>query len=769
MATLEVLVQGRGTDKGLNRYLKKSTKQADLLGAALDRLAARDKTTGRTLVRMTKQADALTSSLTRLASQAKATDKAIGGMGRGGSRRRKGGEATTTTVADGEGRRTRRRRLVDFGDSAAARAGSERERRAARRGNSMSADERALLRARRRGEQRAQRELDAEADVRLGRTTDAGRSGRRGRRGKRGLHGNMDLAGDAASAAQEWRHFGGEVRGGIEASVSSFMDYEKAIADVTTVTEEIPVDQIKQITTDAVREFGGLPTDQVAAFYEIVSAGATDAKSATEQLTQANILAIGGQAEAADAVLAISKGVSNFKEQGATATEVADSLFVAVQKGQANITQMARALPRVAQAASATGLSLDETNAALAVLSLKSPTAEEGATNLKAALSNIQKPTKAAREEAKRLGIDFSVAGVKAAGGFDKFLLKLRASEKFNDNSLAKLFDSSDARAAVGALMSDMEGYQSTLDAMGNKEGQAAKAYDKMADTNAQKAEKLKAEWELLKITAGEALIPALSELGKQVGPILKNVTQWIKDNPKLAGTIAKVALGVAGLSMVLGPVISGVSLLTSTLGLGQGAFAALGPAAGGAGKALGAIAAKIGPAGGLYAAAAVGAFALGAAFGTWLDNKFGISDFLADTVGHMTGLNQEMRRLERATPSKIQHEGRSDEQVLLDQRQRLLDDLAAKKKLAGDAWIDPGDVKAGLLEQAQGDLRNFDRANAEKLGLSDTERFDNAGLSDAINRLTEAVGVLKQPDPNRGAPALATWTGPSLDAGVFG
>lgn len=809
MATVDILVQGKAKDAGAGRFLARLGKSADKLAESLDKLVLRDKPMSRFFDRQTKQAERLATALERAA-------KATGKLG-AAERKLSGGTATKRRPrgAAAGGAASPPPSDPDDGEAKArARAGSDREARARRRARELDAEESVTRRARKRGEDRARKELEAEAAAKLGgggggggrgRGDEEGSARRRRRRGGR----LMDFAGDAASAAAEWRAFGSTMQEGLGASIDAARSYETAIADVTTVTELIPEEQIIAITTAATKEFGGKPVAQAQALYEVVSAGATDAATATEQLTQANILAIGGQAEVEDAVLALSKGVSNFKAQGATATEVADGLYVAVQKGQTDVTGMARALPRVAQAASSVGLSLDETNAALALLSLKSPTAEEGATNLKAALSNLQKPTKMARLEAARLGIDFSVAGLKAMGAamaqqkyaeklgvsvdalteqqkaeaesvvgkqdaFGAFLMKIRASKKFNDNTLAKLFDSSDARAAVGALIDDMGGYQDSLDAMKHKEGAAAKAYGKMADTTAQKSARMEAEFELLKIEAGQALIPTLLDLGKELMPIIRDVTRWIKENPELASTIGKVAIAVVVLSTVGTALVSGFSLVSSTLAMGSSAAGLFGVGAAKAGKGLATMASSAGGANIGLGALVVTSYAFGAAIGSWLDKDGDVSDFFADALAKATGLNDELERAEELTPKTIRHEGLSEKQVLLGQRERLQQavDLAREGTKGTATPLDfitelsgTQDIKDAEYRRAMADLSRFDAQHAKDLGISDASSWADSGdIAQNLAGMVRAVEGVADALASRREPG---WMGPSAEAGL--
>jgi len=77
-------------------------------------------------------------------------------------------------------------------------------------------------------------------------------------------------------------------------------------------------------------------------------------------------------------------------------------------------------------------------------------------------------------------------------------------------------------------------------------------------NTTAGRIRKLKAESGILAIELGEALLPAISDLLKEILPVVKSITEWARRNPGLVTTISKLALGMSALSFAA----SGVSFL---------------------------------------------------------------------------------------------------------------------------------------------------------------------------------------------------------------
>jgi len=776
MAKLNVILEAKAKDRGTRKYLRDLTKLADQYTESLNRAVAASRQMG---------------DLPSLP-----TLPAGGGRGRGG----RGGGRRAPAREDrprrrrreprGDGRRARLERDFDRALTTAvkeakaqARAMDRQEklaRKAARNIENLSDAQLVEIETQKEINRRRRRAAKAAAKEKLGRDPTLKRGGSR-----------LEFAENLAVVSGEFEQAGARIEEGVRGSFDAFKDYEKGIVEISTLTDEIPVDKIRQITSDAAEQFGGLPTDQTAAFYSIVSAGATSAAEAQEQLTFANKLAIGGVASQEEAVLAISKSVANFKNQGETAATAADSLFTAVKRGQTTVAEMARALPAVAQAASDSGLSLDETNAAIAVLSTRFPSAKEGATALRQALANISKPTKGAREEAKRLGIDFSTAGIEAAGGLEEFILKLRAAEKFDENTLAKLFDSTEARAAVGGLINGMEDYRSVLADMEKKQGASDQAFAKMSETSAQKAKQLEAQWELLKIQAGEALVPALQSIAEELGPFLAGLTDFVRDNPKVVGQLAKLAIGAAVFARAAAGVSSALSMWNALAGVSMTKMGGLSGAvdkvgasssktsklAGGMQKTMGALPAVF-----------VGAQLAILAFNAVLDAA---QKPLEEYENAIKRVEQEQQNI---SFKDEQGKEKSDEQLLLERRNRLIAVVNASRKAESEARVGGVDDDANLLQksiggyagllnqvtgvqddlqrqrqQAERDLERFDEQYAAQIGLSEEQTFEREGgglfdegsMLDMMRRNAEANEKIAENTAGK-----QWWEGPSMEAG---
>lgn len=785
MATLNVILEGRSRDRGLKKYLRDSAKLAEDLAVNVDRAAS----AGRRLSNVQYESPR---------GRGRGATQAGGPAGAAapGARQPRAGRTSSDRAAKEFDRALEQSVKAARAQGKALDRQAKAQERAAKHIDNLSKEQLVAVELTRETNRRRRAEARSIAQKQLGPDPNARpSSGRGGGGSRRGAFGQaVDVGSKIAIVGNEFDQFGARAEQGIRASYDAFADYEHKLTEISTITDDVSLKQIDAITKGAVAEFGGEPLKQAEALQKVMSLGATSASDAQAQLMAANKLGIAGSANVADSVMAISKAVSNFK--GVDAQEAADAMFAVTQASSAEVGDLAQALPRVAAGASIAGLTLQETVGTIGQLSNKLPDANQAVTGMIQMLSNIQKPTKRAREEARRIGIDFSVAGIEAAGGWEEFLLKLRSAEKFDENTLAKLFDSSEARIAVAAITEDMEGLRKNLEAQEGAAGGTEKAYAKMTDTAAHKAAKLEGQWELLKIQAGEALIPALTELSKELGPIIKDISEWMKYNPGLIRDLGGLAIKLAIAGKAAG-------VLSSALSMGAGIF--------GAGKAITEFGVDAEVAGGKAEKSArkmskMGQAARGLKAGMLIATG-AIAVFQAALDQASESIDREQARLDKlhADLNEIKFKDEKGQDIaesdlMMKRRQRLVDDVNAKRQQAYAAsgqragtQMRNGNIiegyktgiggvvnnLTGVTEdaerqalQAELDLQRFDEEYGGRLNIDEQDRFRaSASLFTEADSLGELTQLLREQLVETKAIAANTsqqqGLGPSMEAGL--
>jgi hypothetical protein len=93
----------------------------------------------------------------------------------------------------------------------------------------------------------------------------------------------------------------------------------------------------------------------------------------------------------------------------------------------------------------------------------------------------------------------------------------------------------------------------------------------------------LKGSFQGVTMSIASALVPVITSLVDKVSSVATKIKDWMKEHPKLAGTITKIVLAIGGLMAVLGPLVmilpalvSGFTLLIGPIGLVIAAVAGL-------------------------------------------------------------------------------------------------------------------------------------------------------------------------------------------------
>lgn len=438
------------------------------------------------------------------------------------------------------------------------------------------------------------------------------------------------------------------------------MDFETGMAKVSTIadTSKASMDQLKHGVVDLSNKTGASTKDLNEALYQSISAGVDTAKS-VDFLNVAVKAAKGGFSDTATAVDGLSTVLNSYGLAAKDANKIANQMLITQNKGKTDFNQLASAVGKVTPVAAALGIKTEELFSSLATTTAQGLATAESVTALKAAMSNIIKPSKEASEAAEALGINFSVSAVKSKGwiGFlgdvkDKLkqaspeFAKLSSQFEVNSKKLgeleksgkkgsaeykqlskankqltkdleqmakmadspvsafAQMFGSVEGLNSILMLTSEngMQLYNDTMKEMANNTGALDDAYNKMSETTAEKFNK-----------ALNKLKNSGMELGVKLLPILEKFAQFLSNladkfsrlSPKQQDFIIKAGFMAAALGPLLsigGRLFSGVSKLaggiktiTALFGTAQAATAGTALATEGAAVATGGLGTAIG------------------------------------------------------------------------------------------------------------------------------------------------------------------------------
>ena len=237
----------------------------------------------------------------------------------------------------------------------------------------------------------------------LGRLTDAGG------RAERGLVGSAGKIGAAwRSAAKVFAALGGAltVAGTVRAVAREVGTFETAMSGVAAVTRATTSD-LELMRQTALRlgsttEFSAAQAADGLRFLGMAGFSASEAVSALPDTLDLATASGMGLAQAADIA---SNVLSGFGKEARDAGKVADVLAAASSRANTDVAQLGQAMSTVAPISAALGISLEDTAAAIGVLSDAGIQGERAGTALRGIMASLASPTDQARDALAAYGV----------------------------------------------------------------------------------------------------------------------------------------------------------------------------------------------------------------------------------------------------------------------------------------------------------------------------------------------------------------------------
>ncbi|SFK74371.1 phage tail tape measure protein, TP901 family, core region [Nitrosomonas aestuarii] len=300
---------------------------------------------------------------------------------------------------------------------------------------------------------------------------------------------------------------------GLNASLNSALDFDRQLAEVSTLLSG-STEETKLLATEAERlaqQFGTMPIEQAKAFYQVISAGASDASEATDILTAANKLAVGGVTDVLTSVDGLTSILNAYGDQVESAAAVSDTLFIGMRTGKTTIAELSSNLGKVAPLAASLNVGFDELVSSIAALTKGGINTTESITGVRSILAAVAKPTKEAANLSGQLGIEFNAAGLQAKG-FAGFLDEVRDKTGGSVDKLSLLFGGVEALVPIMALSGNAgRDFNDIMAQMGEKAGATEEAFNKMADSRGFKIDQLMASINSIALTLGGTLADVLA------------------------------------------------------------------------------------------------------------------------------------------------------------------------------------------------------------------------------------------------------------------
>jgi len=321
--------------------------------------------------------------------------------------------------------------------------------------------------------------------------------------GIRGLSGSFQALGAAIAAAGITR--------GLHSMVQAFAVFEQQSVNVQNITGYTSAEMQKLNKAILVLPPTlGRASDLMRGLYQTLSSGvpkdnAIDFLVANAKAAKGNLADLNTTINASSSVLAA------YNLSTSETTSVLDAMTKTVDLGKLTFSDMAQNIGKGISIAASAGVSYQELMATMAALTLSGLSVEEAMTGIRNILVSTIKTTPVQAKMMKELGVDMSVAAIKAKG-FGGYMADLATKVSGNTDATAALFPNIRAMNAAMSLAST-EGaarLQDMLEQVQNSAGKVEENFKRMSATVAEQMEAVSVQWEKAKISLGETLAPAL-------------------------------------------------------------------------------------------------------------------------------------------------------------------------------------------------------------------------------------------------------------------
>lgn len=356
------------------------------------------------------------------------------------------------------------------------------------------------------------------------------------------------------------------------AAVTTGNDFEAQMSRVQAIAGATK-DELEQLTDQAIElgaETSFSATEVAAGMENLASAGFTT-QEIMEAMPGLLDLAASSGAELATASEIAASAIRGFGLEASASAHVADVFAEAAARTNAQTEDMGEAMKYVAPVAKTVGLSIEETAAAIGIMSDAGIKGSQAGTTLRSGLVRIVKPTKQVKEAMDQLNVEFynSDGTMKSLTEIVDTLQKSTAglTDEVKNQALAQIFGTE----ALSGMLSLVNRGSSELADMTNSfkdcDGAAQEMADTMLDNTKGTFESLSGSLESAGIAIQQALAPSVRELSEWIQDLVDDFND-LSDEEK--ENIVKTALLVAAIGpavKILGKLGTGVG--TAVKGLG--------------------------------------------------------------------------------------------------------------------------------------------------------------------------------------------------------
>ena len=282
--------------------------------------------------------------------------------------------------------------------------------------------------------------------------------------------------------------------------------------------------------------FGRSTQDLSDGLYNILSAG-IPADKAIQHLETTVMSAVGGFTDLLGVTRAVSAMMTAYQSENLDAARATDVLAAIVEKGITTLGELAPSIGMVTSFADSAGIKLNDLAGMLATVTKSGVGTFKSVTSLRSVLMAMQKPTENNAIYMAQLNDALKRGG---AMEFAKTLKEMVDS----GTKVVEIFEDTRSQLAINMLSKNMGFLKESIDAAANSFGMADAKAKQMMATPAFKLRVMRQELVAVRREIGEAMMPAILELGTNLRDLL--ATPWVREGIKsIASGLASIIQSV--------------------------------------------------------------------------------------------------------------------------------------------------------------------------------------------------------------------------------
>lgn len=350
-------------------------------------------------------------------------------------------------------------------------------------------------------------------------------------------------------------------------SISAAQKFMLQVAEIRTISQnaQLSTEKWSQSITELSSAFGKNRSDVAEATYQTLSNQVAHGAESFKFLETSLRFSQATVSSAADSVNLLSGALKSFQLPTSDAEKVAAVLFKTIELGRVRAKDMANTFGRIGTIAKDAGVSLEETSAAIAVLTIRGIKFNDASTLIQNLLLKLIRPTDDMKKLFEQWGVASGTAAI-ATFGFQGVLAKLDEEAQKGTGHLGDILGQIRAiRGAVGLTGAAFNDFNASLSKIKNSQESYNKAVQEVQESPAQRAQKQITDLRnFFQQDFGEPFVRGMLRITEAMGGavnIVKVLTVAVQ-----AGVGAYVAyrLVLVAFSPAMATVLTGASALTA-------------------------------------------------------------------------------------------------------------------------------------------------------------------------------------------------------------